>query len=699
MTRVLKLLFLALSLVLTSQNMIPYSYAIGPVNDTLTISKHSKFGKEDNSVRQQRTRKFIEMLEEISGDYDSPKSSKIEGYYPYPYERPLKYQINRKNLSEDANIKTGKAARIRTKKLGLSRGPARYNNPRVLENPNIYGPYLSAMLKDEDLQQLVDFREDELCEAFEKAMIERNILESNSWLGKIKKEKAKIIERRNAEFKVYGRFLKPGENPNATLREKVMDIEARRRLGLDMWEEEILDTFDWESEMTMDTLLRKKADVHPFFYKYLAPIYFDDELDEYSPEDFISMTDMNMTFRKADYDITDRISDELPNLDRYRNFTLDNLMQYGPTYGEIINSFYILGLIRFIIMSIKYNPTSGLIVAITGLASVYSYMALFKKMLLDGCDTYPGAPNLFRLGLEIHSYNEASDRFQKEAARNIRLFRKFPSAYLLEPESMVYYTVKRILFWFRHHVFVGSSIENFVHYYDDKLAPDFLTSSDIIGTSIRIYSFIVYIFRSVKFFVGDYAQSFIDGLYLSQILRGSRRFVPYPLYWHLGMNYMIKSLFFPKWESCIRKFDQYIQLKLVPEMRYEDIVTAEFVRTYWLIIAVYLVVLAMLHAIFNQFYYLPFVSEIVDVFFGKRSDFKQSQFLRNNPQLSGGDLSWQNQWEFMESRRGDFKIWYGLLGKPRKYKFPKWMRIFNPVWWLKRIRRRRKKENKNNQDK
>lgn len=656
--------------------------------------KFSFFGKRKalKAMKEQRTQDFVNLLNELSTDSDVPKSSEIEISPAYEFEKPLETKINRKNLGERENITTGKANRIRAKELGLYRGTVRYSNPRALENPNIYGPYLSAMLKDENLQERIMIREEDICEAIEQATIEHNILKSNPWFGKAKTEKIKILERKKEELKLYGRYLKVGENPDATLEEKVIDIEARRRLELEDLEEE-LDQIDWDSEIDVDTLFREKVRLHPFVFKYLSPLYEDEELER-SPEDFISATDVNMTYRRDDYDITDEINTEIPKFQRYKNFSLDNLLHYGPSYGEIVNSLYIIALMRFCIMSIKYDPKSGFIIAIIGLASAFSYMKLFRGILDTGYDTFPGIPNLYRLSPDVHLSREWIDYLREKAKVDIVLeemgLRENTDPYLFARESKIYYIIKKILFWFRYQVFDTPSVQDFFQNCNENITPKFLTPENIIKSFMTVFLYVQGVLAYVTSKIPKMIlQNIIDSLYVTQFLRSTRRYLPYPLYWHLGITFTIAGQFVGKWKSCVFKLDQFIQLKLVPEMRYEDIITAEYLRSYLLMTAVYLVLLAMLHAVFNQFYYLPFISEMVDTMFGKRTDFKPTKFLRENPQFGGGDLSWQNQWEFMESSRGDFKLWYGLLGKPRKYKLPKWAKIFNPIWWLKKIKRKR----------
>lgn len=663
--------------------------------------KEFKFGsRRDRAFRKVRKEK----MEEYKAMLDVPNRYRYnyleKGIMEYPYTQqgydvPL---MRNKDITED-NIygntngseiaqKTGKAARVKTKKVGLSRATARFTDPKVLKDPKLYGPYLSAMLADENLQEMIGNREEEILMAMGQRQIERDLLNAkyNIFNAKsIKAQKAAIHERRNQEKSLYGRVLEPAENPNATFRERLIDMEARRRLRIKDWDT-MLETIDNRSPSEIDKLLREKVNVHPYVFKYRSPEYREEYIAERSPEEIIHLDDLQPQLKDEEILEYDDRNLQREYMSRYRDFTLDNLIHYGPTLEEILNCFYIIGFIRFCFMSLKYNPKVGFIIACSGIISAYAYKGMLLRIISTGVNGVPGSPNLFRLGMNAADINTFYQYLTEGDERKFILQFKFKDIYDIQPETPLYFAIKNNLFWLKSKA--DPAIQSSILYFNEKIARGSFTFQGMVRSILNVINYIPNQIRGLCLTYDNLLQTAENTLFLQQILRGGRKYTPYPIYWHWGTCFVINSFFIDKWENYLGKIDLYITQKLVPEMRYMDILRAEYIRTYLLISAVYAIMLAMLHALFNQYYYLPFVSEMVDMFFGKRSAFKKESFLTRDKRFRGGDLSWQEQWEPWEAKRGDFKLWYGLLGKPRKYKLPKWMRIFNPIWWLKRLKRK-----------
>ena len=672
--------------------------------------KNFEFGKRSDS-KSSKDAKYLElqeMLQESESGDDHIQKGIMERLYPYEgdlslndrlspnsttYRPPLPRNraIRKEELFEDSDasdiiVKSGRAAREKTKKVGLSRATARFNDRKVLKASRLFGPYLSAMLADEDLQQKIGTREEELVDARRERLEEIEILNARFKRAK----KAKIRERMKQEKFMYGRVLEPGENPNATFKEKLIESEAKRRLRLEDWSTTFY-VVDGANPLNMDKLLRKKVDLHPYYYKYRAPLFIEDEVADRAPEELIHLKD-----------ISPHLEDELMLLQnngrnvsrdlmlRYFEFSWDNMIHYGPTFSEILIFLCIVASIRFCFMSLKYNPKIGLILAGSSLLSAYAYFQLLGPICEYGTHAAPSWPRLFRLvmgpaeGEWFHDWRKESVEFNKNMLGpdpRSRLHRPLP--------SLAYYTIRNLTFWLKFKLGESATFQSFLQNFDSEILPSSFTLQGILES---ILSPIQYGITAIEYMITKYRDSwdnFTDSLFLSQVLRSGRKYVPYPVLWHWGICWMIGSFFMPKWLGFLKKIDLYVVCTLVPEMRYEQILTAEYVRTYLFIYAVYIIMLAMLHALFGQYYYLPFISEMTDAFFGKRTDFKPQFPILDNEIIRGGHLPWQSQWEYWQPRKKRIKLWYGLFGKPREYKFPKWMRIFNPIWWLKRLKRRR----------
>lgn len=656
--------------------------------------KEFKFASRRDS-KEEKLRK-MEEYQEILQDtgYNYLQEGIMERLYPYLEYQPEQYddrpffrggilkkqEIFEDTIASDFIVQSDRAARERTKKFGLSRSTARYDDARVIKSPKLYGPYLSAMLADEDLQELIGDREEEIVAAVGEREEEISILNRRFK----KAEKAKINLRKDEEKIKYGRVLGPAENPDATFKEKLIDMEARRRLQLEDWTTtfNIIDSTD---ALNIDKVLRKKVDLHPYNYKYRSPRYLEDDLVERAPDDIIHVKDLVPQLIEEDaWLVNDARNVSRNSLMKYRDFNLDNLIHYGPTSAEILRFVCIIGFIRFCFMSLKYNPKLGFIISGGGVIAAYAYVQLLTPICLNGANAFPGWPRLFRLGMDYSDIQYWDDWINKSKEyRMLRNSSSFVAEDDLRRQSFISYTIGNVISWLRFKLQNSTTAQSFLESFPglSALKETYLFIEQIIG-------FVLSTILNLAYKNYEAIQQIASTVFLQQVLRSGRRFMPYPIVWHWGTCYIINSFFLPKWLSFLSKSDRYIVETLVPEMRYQDIITAEYVRTYLLIYAIYLILLAMLHALFNQYYYLPFISETTDAFFGRRKDFKAEIDILKDERVKGGDLSWQDKWEYWEPRKEGITVWHGLFGKPRKYKFPKWMRIFNPMWWLKRWRRK-----------
>jgi hypothetical protein len=102
---------------------------------------------------------------------------------------------------------------------------------------------------------------------------------------------------------------------------------------------------------------------------------------------------------------------------------------------------------------------------------------------------------------------------------------------------------------------------------------------------------------------------------------------------------------------------------LLPQGRYEE---AENMRIYLGALAfvhISFVMYAMLHAIFSQYFYVPFIVQNVELHVGNRP---------TKSIYSGGYTAWQDEFVFYDIKfREMMRLWWGFLGRgvkkrPRK---------------------------------
>ena len=143
-------------------------------------------------------------------------------------------------------------------------------------------------------------------------------------------------------------------------------------------------------------------------------------------------------------------------------------------------------------------------------------------------------------------------------------------------------------------------------------------------------------------------------LFYTLVLRLGKKYVPYPLQWH-GMVYVmytqgIATFMFNRFSNSMK----FLKDVLIPQARISEIQLLEMLQITFIVTLFYGIMLAMLHAIFSQYYYFPFIAQNIDAHIGKRP---------KDSILSGGYASWQDEQQLFIPSKADYKIWFGFLGK------------------------------------
>jgi hypothetical protein len=143
-------------------------------------------------------------------------------------------------------------------------------------------------------------------------------------------------------------------------------------------------------------------------------------------------------------------------------------------------------------------------------------------------------------------------------------------------------------------------------------------------------------------------------LFYTLVLRLGKKYVPYPLQWH-GMVYVmytqgIATFLFNRFSNSMK----FLKDVLIPEARLSEIQLLEMIQITFVVTLFYGIMLAMLHAVFSQYYYFPFIAQNIDAHIGKRP---------KDSILSGGYASWQDEQQLFIPSKADYKIWFGFLGK------------------------------------
>jgi hypothetical protein len=295
----------------------------------------------------------------------------------------------------------------------------------------------------------------------------------------------------------------------------------------------------------------------------------------------------------------------------YYKFSWKNL-RFGLTITEIEKVLVIISFVRFCFYTIKYDAKSALIISLTAFISA----VLYEKMLVDIVKIcyfrFYLSPSLFRTGFEQYLqmvHNE--DAYITYSLESFKLADIYPS-------------------WLIRFIAQSPILSEIQSFIDDRFMP-------IVFKLIRLNR-----------------KPMQSILFYTLVLRLGKKYVPYPLQWH-GMVYVmytqgIATFMFNRFSNSMK----FLKDVLIPQARISEIQLLEMLQITFIVTLFYGIMLAMLHAIFSQYYYFPFIAQNIDAHIGKRP---------KDSILSGGYASWQDEQQLFIPSKADYKIWFGFLGK------------------------------------
>ena len=224
------------------------------------------------------------------------------------------------------------------------------------------------------------------------------------------------------------------------------------------------------------------------------------------------------------------------------------------------------------------------------------------------------------------------------------------------------------LSWWEIPELVVTSIVTLVHYllkwtHLDGIEKYFAFIYNLIFREIIDYKSIIdFVYYFEKYFGWN---SFRNMVTYGFLIRVSREFLPYPVRWHWA-HASVLELVNRHWINFGLSLSRttYDMPTSSPErLAVQGLVSAHMSLT------VAMIIFMMLHAVFLQYYFLPFVTESAELHSGNK--------LRGNHPEDGGYACWQDlPW----STRPLYKVWWGWLGKSKDD-------------WEKQRKNKRKKRN------
>lgn len=332
-------------------------------------------------------------------------------------------------------------------------------------------------------------------------------------------------------------------------------------------------------------------------------------------------------------------------------------IQNGLTLSDIENVLFFILFIRFVILAIRYNLKTSLYITCIGLFAGY----LWYRHLIDLISMYRSVllklPFLHSLGMDAVQMRSLN---RQMALTDLKLGE---NAHWYNPGQILYYALTKGI--------VNIDQETGLRYYIDPISMAISNLQD--PTKSNVASLYYKIYNKIIPKIFDICSKFWNQLSgvaaYAVITRIGKRYCPYLVRWHwtflliIGMVeqifiYFIYRVYYFQSFVLIPQVESYsnsIDSNLILQINLLNVVIACVVLTH-----IGLIIFGLFHAIWGQYFYLPFFVENTELHIGRRP--KDSIY-------SGGQTAWQNPEEKNLNRLFP-KLWFGWFGRGSKKNFP-----------------------------
>ena len=368
------------------------------------------------------------------------------------------------------------------------------------------------------------------------------------------------------------------------------------------------------------------------------------------------------TMREARQAIANGSNLNLSNIEPSTNISIDTLriliggllnkLQDGLTIADIENTLFFILFVRFIILAIRYNLKTSFLITCIGLFAGY----LWYKHLIDIISNYsnilikiPFLQNLGQDAIQLQSTGEQAFVTNLKLGENTNWY---------NPGQIVYYAIMKAV--------INVDPETGQKYYIDPLS---MVISKVQGSGdSSIVSFYYKLYNQVIPKVYDVCSKFwaqLSGVAAyAMITRIGKKYCPYLIRWHwtfILIIMMVENIFISfigranhfQTQVLIPQIESYANPSLQLQINLLSLITATIVLTH-----IGLLIFGLFHAIWGQYFYVPFFVENTELHIGPRP--KASIY-------SGGNTSWQDPEEKTLNRKLP-KVWYGWFGAGTKNK-------------------------------
>ena len=332
-------------------------------------------------------------------------------------------------------------------------------------------------------------------------------------------------------------------------------------------------------------------------------------------------------------------------------------VQEGLSLADIENILFFILFIRFIILAIRYNLKTSFYITCIGLVAGY----LWYRHLIDLISLYRSTliqlPYLHKLGMDSLQLKEMSRQI---ALTDLKLG---DNVHWYNPGQVIYYAfVKGI---------VSTDSETGMRYYIDPISLIISNlkesqQSSVLPIYYKIYNKIIpQVFEGISKFWSQ-----LSGIAAYAVItRIGKKYCPYLVRWHwtflLIVGFLEQILVYlwfrvtafqyniiiPQIEDSMESNSNYISQNLIFQANALNGLTV-----FILCLHFGLIFFGLFHAIWGQYFYIPFLVENTELHIGIRP---------KNSIYSGGNTSWQDEKD-QNIDRVFPKLWYGWFGSGTK---------------------------------
>ena len=333
-------------------------------------------------------------------------------------------------------------------------------------------------------------------------------------------------------------------------------------------------------------------------------------------------------------------------------------VQDGLTLADIENILFFILFVRFIILTIRYNLKTSFYITCIGLFAGY----LWYRHLIDLISMYRSVllklPFLHKLGMDavqLRSLNRQMVLTDLKLGEN---------AHWYNPGQTIYYAFTKGV--------VNVDPETGLRYYIDPVSMVISNLQEPVKSNILPLYYKIYnkIIPKIYDICSKFWTQLSGVAAYAVITRIGKRYCPYLIRWHwtflliIGMveqifiYFIYRVYYFQTFVLVpqINSYNNYTDSNLLLQINILNGVIACVVLSH-----IGLIIFGLFHAIWGQYFYIPFFVENTELHIGFRP--KSSVY-------SGGQTAWQNPEEKEKNLKRLFpKIWYGWFGKGTKNKW------------------------------